>query len=77
MQRVPKMPDHTTASAAAWLAEHGYTAHSKRDGTDNPPSAQTVKQWCKRGKIRARKTNWAWLIDEAVLEDLIKKQQES
>jgi hypothetical protein len=67
------MPDHTTATAAAYLAERGYTVRSKRDGTENPPSAQTVKQWCERGKIKARKTNWAWLIEEEVLKNLIAK----
>lgn len=66
------MPDHTTTSAAVYLTERGYTVHSKRDGTDKPPTSGTVKQWCERGKIKARKAGWVWLIAEEELEDLLK-----
>lgn len=65
------MPDHTTTSAALYLKERGYTVKSKRDGTDLPPTAGTVKQWCERGKIKARKAGWVWLIDQAVLDGLL------
>lgn len=66
-----RMPDHTTTSAAAYLTERGYTVHSKRDGTDTPPSSGTVKQWCERGKIPARKAGWAWLISQDELDKLL------
>jgi hypothetical protein len=65
------MPDHTTSSAAAYLAEHGHTVRSKRDGTENAPTAQTVKQWCERGRIKARKAGWVWLIDQTDLDKLL------
>lgn len=67
------MPDHTTTTAAAYLRERGYTVKSKRDGTELPPSSGTVKQWCERGKIKARKAGWVWLIAEAELEKLVKE----
>lgn len=65
------MPDHTTTSAAAYLTERDYTVHSKRDGTDTPPSSGTVKQWCERGKIKARKAGWVWLIPQEALDALL------
>jgi hypothetical protein len=65
------MPDHTTTSAALYLKERGYTVKSKRDGTELPPSSGTVKQWCERGKIKARKAGWVWLIAEEDLAVLV------
>lgn len=64
--------DYTTSSAAIYLAEHGYTVRSKRDGTDKAPNATTIKQWCERGKIKARKAGWVWLIPQGALEELVK-----
>lgn len=66
-----EVPDHTTTSAAAYLTERGYKVHSKRDGTDTPPSPTTVKQWCERGKIEARKAGWVWLIEQNELDRLL------
>lgn len=68
------MPDHTTTSAALYLKECGYTVRSKRDGTDQAPNATTIKQWCERGKIRARKAGWVWLIDQQELDALITRR---
>lgn len=65
------MPDHTTASAAQYLAEHGYTVRSKRDGTEQAPHADTIKRWCLQGKIQARKAGWVWLIPQETLDELI------
>lgn len=65
------MPDHTTTSAAAYLAERGYTVKSKRDGTQQSPTSTTIKQWCERGNIKARKAGWVWLINQATLDELI------
>lgn len=65
------MPDHTTTSAAQYLAEHGYIVHSKRDGTDKAPNGTTIKQWCERGKIPARKVGWVWLIDQEELDRIL------
>lgn len=65
------MPDHTTTSAAAYLRERGCTVRSKRDGTEKPPSSGTVKQWCERGNIKARKAGWVWLVDQAELDRLL------
>lgn len=63
------MPDHTTASAAAYLAEHGYTVRSKRDGTKQPPRPDTIKRWCELGKVKGRKvSSRLWLIAEEELE---------
>jgi hypothetical protein len=70
------VPDMTTSAAAEYLAAHGYTVHSKRDGTDKPPNSTTVKQWCERGKIKARKSGWAWLVSKRELDELIKSQKE-
>lgn len=65
------MPEMTTTEAAAYLAEKGYTVHSKRDGTDKPPNSTTVKQWCLNGRIEARKSGWVWLIEKGNLDRLL------
>lgn len=65
------MPEMTTTEAAAYLKERGYTVRSKRDGTDKPPQSELVKRWCERGKVKARKTNWIWLIPKEELDRLI------
>jgi hypothetical protein len=68
------VPDHTTASAAQYLAERGYTVRSKRDGTEQAPRPDTIKHWCERGKIKGRKvSSRLWLIAEEELEKLVKK----
>jgi hypothetical protein len=63
--------DYTTTEAAAYLAARGYTVHSKRDGTDKPPPSELIKRWCERGKIKARKSGWVWLIEQAELDRII------
>lgn len=66
------MPDHTTASAAAYLEKHGYAVRSKRDGTEQAPRPDTIKRWCVLGKIKARKVSRRlWLIDESELNKLL------
>lgn len=70
------MPDMTTSAAADYLAAHGYTVRSKRDGTDKPPNSTTVKQWCERGKIEARKSGWAWLISKRELDRFIERRSQ-
>lgn len=69
------MPDMTTTAAAEYLASHGFTVRSKRDGTDKPPNSTTVKQWCERGKIEARKSGWAWLVSQGDLDKLIAEKK--
>lgn len=72
------MPDHTTASAAAYLAERGYTVHSKRDGTDQPPRPDTIKRWCELGKVKGRKVSTRlWLIAQEELDRLCQPDQSS
>lgn len=67
------MPDHTTASAAQYLAERGYTVRSKRDGTEQAPRPDTIKRWCELGKIKGRKvSSRLWLIDQEELDRLAK-----
>lgn len=68
------MSDMTTTEAAQYLAGKGYTVRSKRDGTARAPNSTTVKQWCERGNIRARKSNWAWLIAKEELDRLLAEQ---
>jgi hypothetical protein len=65
------LSEMTTTEAAQYLTEHGYTVRSKRDGTDKPPAAELVKRWCEQKKVKARKTNWVWLIERAELDRLI------
>jgi hypothetical protein len=65
------VPDHTTTSAALYLTERGYKVRSYRDGTERTPNATTIKQWCERGKIKARKAGWVWLIAEEELEKVL------
>lgn len=70
-----RMPDMTTTEAAVYLAERGYTVHSKRDDTDTAPNATTIKQWCLRGKIKARKSGWVWLVGKRELDKLIEERK--
>jgi len=65
------MPEMTTTEAAAYLTERGYTVHSKRDGTDKSPPSELIKRWCIRGKLKARKSGWVWLIEKEELDRLI------
>jgi hypothetical protein len=67
------MPDHTTTSAAEYLAARGYTVGRGRVGGRGAPAADTIKRWCKLGKIKARKVGWVWLIAEETLAELVKK----
>lgn len=71
------MPDMTTSAAAEYLTAHGYTVRSKRDATDKAPSSTTIKQWCERGKIKARKSGWAWLVSQEDLDKLIAEKTDS
>lgn len=75
------MPDHTTTSAAQYLADHGYTVKRRRVGGEGPPSADTIKRWCLEDKELprkeqrlpgARKAGHAWLIPQKALDNLIK-----
>lgn len=69
------MPEHTTTSAAQYLAEHGYTVRSKRDGTDQAPRPDTLKRWCELGKVEGRKVSARlWLIDQQELDRLAQEQ---
>jgi len=61
----------TTTEAAQYLASKGYTVRSKRDGTDKAPPSELVKRWCERGKVRARKSGWVWLIPQQELDRLL------
>lgn len=70
------MPDMTTTAAAAYLAAHGFTVRSKRDGTDKPPNSTTVKQWCERGKIEAWKSGWVWLVSQQSLDALLQVSED-
>lgn len=70
------MPEMTTTEAANYLKEHGFTVRSKRDGTDKPPASELVKRWCERGKVKARKTNWIWLIPREELDRLIEERKD-
>ncbi len=71
------MADHTTSSAAVFLAEHGYTVARRRTGGVGPPTADTIKHWCERGKIKARKAGWVWLIAQEELDRLLGKADRS
>lgn len=62
----------TTTEAAALLSDRGITVRSKRDGTDRPPSANTVKHWCQQGRFATAQRiggtqRGYWLIDKAEL----------
>lgn len=61
----------TTTEAAQYLKERGFQVHSKRNGTDAPPAAELIKRWCIRGKLKARKSGWVWLIPKEELDKLV------
>jgi hypothetical protein len=66
------MPDElTTTEAAAYLAAHGYTVHSKKTGADGTPAAELVKRWCIAGKLKGRKRENRWLISKCELDRLL------
>lgn len=65
------MPDHTTTSAAAYLAEHGYTVGRGKIGGRGAPKPDTIRRWCERGKIKSRRVGYVWLIDEETLNELL------
>jgi hypothetical protein len=65
------MPDYTSTEAAQYLSARGFTVHSKRDGTDRPPPSELIKRWCIRGKIKARKSGWVWLISRDELDRIL------
>jgi hypothetical protein len=65
------MPEHTVTSAALYLKERGYTVGRGRIGGRGAPVADTIRRWCERGKIKARQVGRIWLIDQAVLDQLI------
>jgi hypothetical protein len=67
--------DHTTFSAAAYLAAHGYMVSRGRVGGRGAPAPDTIKRWCERGLLAgARRAGWVWLIPQATLDQLIAKQ---
>lgn len=61
---------HTPISAALYLRERGYTIHSRRNG-ETSPQPDTIRRWCKRGELPARQVGRTWLIEEAVLDQLL------
>lgn len=64
---------YTTAKAAEYLAERGYTVRSKRDGTNKSPPADTIKHWCIDGKLPgAKKHGRDWSIPKEALDRLIR-----
>lgn len=63
--------DLTTTEAAAYLAEQGYTVHSKKTGADSPPAAELIKRWCIQGKLKGRKRENRWLISKRELDRLL------
>lgn len=65
------MNEMTTTEAANYLRARGHTVRSKRDGTDNPPSSELIKRWCERGKLKARKSGWVWLVAKEELDKLV------
>ncbi len=69
------MPDHTTTSAAEYLAARGYTVGRRRVGGRGAPAADTIKHWIRRGKIKARKAGGVWLIAQEDLDRVIAARQ--
>jgi hypothetical protein len=65
----------TTTEAAQYLTERGFTVHSKRDGTDKPPPSELIKRWCIRGKVKARKSGWVWLIEQEELDRFLENNK--
>lgn len=65
------MPDHTAASAAEYLAERGYTVGRGRIGGRGAPKADTIRRWCERGKVKARRVGYIWLIAQEELDRII------
>lgn len=53
--------------------ERGYEVSRGRVGGKGPPTPDTIKHWCKSGKLKARKAGWVWLIAEEELEKLVKE----
>ncbi len=66
----------TSAAAAAYLAEHGYTVKPRRRALPSgPPSIDAVKCWCRKGKLAgAEKFGRDWMIPQAALDALIAAQ---
>jgi hypothetical protein len=65
------MLDHTAQSAADYLAAHGYTVSSRRIGGSHPPKADTIRRWCARGLLTARRSGSIWLISQEELDRLL------
>ena len=65
------MPDHTTTTAALYLAERGFTVKRRRISGEGPPSSDTIKHWCERGTLTARKAGHIWLIAQAEIDRLL------
>lgn len=63
--------DHTAESAALYLEERGYTIGSRRIGGQHPPKADTIRRWCQRGEIAARRVGYIWLIAQEELDRLM------
>lgn len=66
--------DYTAESAANYLAALGYTVSSRRIGGAHPPKADTIRRWCQRGRINARRVGYIWLIDQQELDQLVQEQ---
>ena len=64
--------DMTTHEAAEYLAIHKYTVKRRRVGGEGPPTADTIKSWCVKGKFQgARKSGRVWLIPENEIKKLL------
>lgn len=61
----------TTEAAAALLAGRGVTV--KQRGQERAPTARTVEQWCRTGKLKAQRVGGTrrglWLIDKDDLDN--------
>lgn len=65
--------DHTAESAATYLAALGYTVGSRRIGGQHPPKPDTIRRWCQRGRVKARRVGYIWLIEQGELDRLVQE----
>lgn len=63
--------EHTAETAAAYLAAAGYTAGPRSGGRQAHPPPNTIRYWCRVGRIKARRAGYIWLIDQAELDRLV------
>ena len=66
------MPDHTTTSAAEYLAARGYTVEGGgRIAGRHLPKADTIRRMILSGRLPARRVGYVWLIGQEELDKLI------